>query len=100
VKIVLATLISILSTFSAFAQSQTNFDCVVSGGGAYYGPFNNEAQAVESITNQAVNLQGMQRGSFTVTCWNMGPAQPQVPMNYGFFGADNVQKNSNQQISK
>jgi hypothetical protein len=99
-KIVLATLISILSICSAFAQSQTNFYCIVSGGGVYEGPFNNEAQAVESITWQAINDQGMQRGSFTVTCYNQGPAQPPPPDEFNFFGADNVQKNSNQQISK
>lgn len=50
-KIVLAALISILFTCSASAQSQTNFNCVVSDGGAYYGPFSSEAQAVEQITN-------------------------------------------------
>ena len=85
---------------ATMAQSQTNFNCVVSDGGAYYGPFSNEAQAVEQITNQMI-YQGMPRGSFTVTCYNMGPyyPPPQYPGFFGFGAADTI-KNPNQQISK
>lgn len=100
-KIVLAALISILFTCSASAQSQINFDCVVSDGGAYYGPFSSEAQAVEQITNQMI-YQGMARGSFTVTCYNMGAYYPPPQDQPGFFGfgAADVTKNPKQQISK
>jgi hypothetical protein len=100
-KIQLATFLSILFTCSAFAQSQTNFNCVVSDGGAYYGPFSSEAQAVEQITNQMI-YQGMPRGSFTVTCYNMGAYYPPPQDQPGFFGFGAVDaiKNRNQQISK
>jgi hypothetical protein len=86
---------------ATMAQSQTNFNCVVSDGGAYYGPFSNEAQAVEQITNQMI-YQGMPRGSFTVTCYNMGAYYPPPQDQPGFvgFGAVDTIKNSNQQISK
>lgn len=91
-KTLIATFLSILFICPAFAQSLTNFNCVVSDGPAYYGAYSTESEAVEQITSQTI-YQGAPRGSFTVTCYNMGPAAPPPPDEFNFFGAANEIKN-------